>query len=726
MDDLYNVITPTNDLQELENNMYRWSMMPYDRRMHSDDMCRQKYGMSNIELYNQLKANILNNSQPEADISSVNNLVKEDVDNSPIHYSDWGERKLLSDQIQKSPCYVLIDPPSETYTYSIEDLNMKYQSYNQLLPKYRIYSDQYSVIVWGYNVTDIYNIIKKDYFTNDYDTTFIPNESTHFDNIPINLEDSLSVNQVMNSLQESKESNSNTYIGLMEINNREYLGTELPSVTPYFTPVEMQEFYKERPELLESPIITDANNYYNTMSSLMTQYQNKPSSKLEETILANGWNPSVDFTTENINYAKSRQVHFLEEYLPRIIDITNTDTTESIEESTSEMRDMYKKKGLYPIYIVLSYSYTAFGRIIKAVKGSKYSHAGLSTDSDLKNIYTFKFGGMKKTDSNGVTKKEFYDGFSDENLGAYLYNSKDALIDVLCVFVNKGVKDKVTKVLRSFSRNKGKTHYAFDNILNILFSRAKKYDYPDSMNFVCSQFVDTVLKLANVDITNKSSNLVIPQDFANITKKNPKVYKVYKGLARDFTNKKIENNIKALFNNHKAVNVNSTIKSTMESYSSEYIKNNINDLLTVEAAIQEFKFPISFNSKGDVTIELLKNLEDEYQTAHTLLKTYTTKNLDGIKHELCRLFWINAQIEKKLKKMKKGDKNYKKFVDLRARVLNDFKKYFKIVLEVEPSFNFAECFKKSEYYTGAVTIDNETLKFTGKMIAEFIKMIGGK
>ena len=31
MDDLYNVITPTNDLQELENNMYRWSMMPYDK-----------------------------------------------------------------------------------------------------------------------------------------------------------------------------------------------------------------------------------------------------------------------------------------------------------------------------------------------------------------------------------------------------------------------------------------------------------------------------------------------------------------------------------------------------------------------------------------------------------------------------------------------------------------------------------------------------------------------
>ena len=98
--------------------------------------------------------------------------------------------------------------------------------------------------------------------------------------------------------------------------------------------------------------------------------------------------------------------------------------------------------------------------------------------------------------------------------------------------------------------------------------------------------------------------------------------------------------------------------------------------------------------------------------------------MEGIKHELSRLYYLNSVIEKKIKKMKKDDESYKPLIDLRARILNDFKKYFKVVAEQESEFDFTKYFKESDYYNGAITIDGGTLKFTGKLIALFLKTLG--
>ena len=57
--DRYNVIDITTDLDALNQDMYKWSSMPYERRLRSDDECRRRYGVSNITLYNRLKAIIL-------------------------------------------------------------------------------------------------------------------------------------------------------------------------------------------------------------------------------------------------------------------------------------------------------------------------------------------------------------------------------------------------------------------------------------------------------------------------------------------------------------------------------------------------------------------------------------------------------------------------------------------------------------------------------------------
>jgi hypothetical protein len=229
----------------------------------------------------------------------------------------------------------------------------------------------------------------------------------------------------------------------------------------------------------------------------------------------------------------------LPEFSVELVDITRLTITEStICESTAYMKNLYSKRDLYPVYIVLSFSYTAFGTAIRAIKGSTYSHAGISLDSSLEDIYTFKFGNSIR--SNGVKNIKTYNGFNVESLNTYTSVSNKAIVDVLCVFVNEKTKYKIQSTLKDFEKRESHTKYNFSNILNIVLGRASNMQYPQNLSYVCSWFVNTILNVANIKLfDNKPGNLVIPQDFANI-KNNPKIYKVYEGYARSYSDRIVE------------------------------------------------------------------------------------------------------------------------------------------------------------------------------------------
>jgi hypothetical protein len=275
--------------------------------------------------------------------------------------------------------------------------------------------------------------------------------------------------------------------------------------------------------------------------------------------------------------------------------------------------------------------------------------------------------------------------------------------------------------------NKEKTKYGFGNIINILTNRAKKFPYPENLAMVCSQFVDMMLKLVNIDITHKSSNLVIPQDFSRI-KNNPAVYKVYEGLCTTYKEDEVERRIKLLFVKGGPTNIkypnNINISFVKESDESAYnaILEQIRDLLTPESII-EVTLPFRFNQQGELEINLYTSLEDQYQDSHKLLTSYDESNIEGIKKEIAHMFYINSVIERKIRKMKKSDDEYKQFIDLRARVINDFKTYFKVVCNIEKDFDFSEYYQHSEYNINVVKIDNTTLKYSGKTIKKVLGSI---
>jgi biotin-(acetyl-CoA carboxylase) ligase len=73
--------------------------------------------------------------------------------------------------------------------------------------------------------------------------------------------------------------------------------------------------------------------------------------------------------------------------------------------------------------------------------------------------------------------------------------------------------------------------------------------------------------------------------------------------------------------------------------------------------------------------------------------------------------------------MDKEDEDYKDLIDLRARVINDFKKYMKIVQNYEKNFDFEQYMKNSEYYNKTVMVDKHTMKYTGALIKDLIKVM---
>ena len=744
--DKYNVIIPTSNLDELNNDMVAWCNLPYNVRMRSDEECIRKYNMTNIDLYNKIKASIISNQIPE-DKEMIANFVSEATltDNNNINfdflYNEDDQliyRKQISKQLELSPNIVIISPFKEDEEeYSIEELESKFNKYNLLNPRNKLFSNSYSLNIWGYDVPNMYRIMKnkiisKNGLENDIIATLEQSKQEKIVN-PLKqiMEQNIVEDNKLGLMQIKMDSSStmdNYSKAIYESFNREIdkaiyekdYSLTIPAVVPYFTIDEMKEFglfYNKASNIKPE-------EYYKLISEKMNELKNSSKEnyeKISEDILSLGWNPSVELNETNIQFARDRQSKWLNKKCCNVIDITKLNSV--VNESTSSIRDLYKKNNLYPIYIVLTYRNALFSNIIKFVKHSDYTHAGLSLDSDLKAISTFQFGADWK-------------GFANDSLDKFLTNDKNTLMTVLCVFVDKETKMKIEAVIKDFIKKQEKTVYGFGNLFNLLVNKSKDND-PENLYLVCSQFVDTVLKLANINLTNKSSNLVIPQDLRDAAS-NPKVYKVYEGLAKKYNEREVENLIYSLFSLYqntqlKYMNINESVTNCFcESFfeteinidkSRDILKEFI-DLIKPESVLVEKKLPISITDKGDLIIKLYKSLEEEYQEAHRLLKDYGESNLEGIKHELARLFYINSAIEKKIKKMEKDDENYKKFIDLRARVLNDFKKYFKIVIEKEPDFNFSEYFQKSEYYNGNIIIDNSILKFTGNLIKKFLKSLG--
>jgi len=445
------------------------------------------------------------------DADNINNGSEE------VQVNDTDTKDLLHqkvDQLNSDPTVAIIPD----WIQFEDELITLYRKYSLLPKKFKTISNQYSINLFGYNVPNMYSIQRDKIIDNDYI-----------------FEGSDKLSELRKIINESNEIDE-------EVELKEgYYDFSDYSAVPWFT---LDEEYCKL-EFFEDP------DYTKKLVEAVRNYKYNSSLENCTKVLDLGWNPSVDLTKESIEYAKKRQINYLQEHSAFIYDLTKTDVT-AIQESSRAMKSIYNDLNIYPVYIVLSWTNTTFGKIIRFVKDSKYTHAGMSLDSNLEEIVTFKYDSVSS-------------GFEIENLKGYINTYRDSQMEVLCLFVDKEILKKLKASIDYYKKAKDITKYGFKNLFNILLNKKKEFTAFDT-EMVCSQFVDHILKLCDIDITGKANNLVIPQDYATVASSNPKVYKIYEGYCREYIENKVESIIRDLLDKN-----GSKIRYKEEAYDLESI-----------------------------------------------------------------------------------------------------------------------------------------------------------
>lgn len=343
---------------------------------------------------------------------------------------------------------------------------------------------------------------------------------------------------------------------------------------------------------------------------------------------------------------------------------------------------------LYPVYIVTSYTDTKFGKIIRKASDCYYTHAAISFESDLHEMYSFGNSGTLSNSKLG--------GMTCESLNDYINTSKNAVILVSVVFVKEKDYKKLLAFFDEYLNNSRNTRYSYSNLFNVL--KNKPISNTPSLSYICSQFVDSLFKFISIDMTDKPSNLVTPEDIANLHNVKPTVYKLFEGKAIDYNIDRIEKILDKMYSKAKPIK---------------------------EVALLEAKeFPIQFNDEGDLLISKKEKIDflAEYNKSKKLRQSYVKyKNLEGLKYECCKMWYINTILMKLLDDKNLSHSDREDYNNYRSKILTEFSQYLKEIQKIDKSFNFGSFYETTPFSNTKIKINGSTIKYTTKLMKLIFK-----
>jgi len=163
------------------------------------------------------------------------------------------------------------------------------------------------------------------------------------------------------------------------------------------------------------------------------------------------------------------------------------------------------------IYLVLSHSGTLTSKFLKIMTKNEYTHVSISLDKDLNHMYSFARIYEHFPLPGGFVKENAENNPVSLKTNCSIYELK----------VDKLTYEKINSQINSFLKEKNIYTYNMIGLAGAYFG----LPIERKTSFFCSQFIDKLLKDNGVNLTNKPSGLVKPQDFA----KSKKLVKVYEG-----------------------------------------------------------------------------------------------------------------------------------------------------------------------------------------------------
>lgn len=155
------------------------------------------------------------------------------------------------------------------------------------------------------------------------------------------------------------------------------------------------------------------------------------------------------------------------------------------------------------LYIVLTRTNSTVSKLIGLFTKDEYTHAAISLDKDLNNMYSF---------ARKYTFNPFIGRFKHENLNEGLYKfSKNLPGAIIEIEVSKEQYEKATQLVNNFIENSNKYKYNYIGLIHNLLNREVCYEN----RFLCSEFVYHILNQSSILDFNMSRNLVKPATLLN-------------------------------------------------------------------------------------------------------------------------------------------------------------------------------------------------------------------
>ena len=317
------------------------------------------------------------------------------------------------------------------------------------------------------------------------------------------------------------------------------------NISPYFTPHELGSEFKSTDPIGEAGGVYQWSRMLETLYVELDNTSNKEKRKaIKESIENLGWNPEIPFSLEvasktwirnNNNYITySNYKHYL------------TDLRESyIEEAARPALEKIPKNATYenlkdkivPVFVTLISGRSLASNAIKWFTDSDWSHAAIGFDSSLEILYSFN---LYREGLNIVN------GFSIEGKDHYLKEYRDMRIKVYALFVTPEQRKDMLDAITWYIENQNKTKYNFGNIFNITVRKIVTKHAEDRDRMICSQFVYSILKLANFKMRNTNrKDIVSPADIDQLAN-DARFYCMYEGLLKDYRSNVVDNMIKKI------------------------------------------------------------------------------------------------------------------------------------------------------------------------------------
>lgn len=274
-------------------------------------------------------------------------------------------------------------------------------------------------------------------------------------------------------------------------------------IDQYYSPMDKIDYSSSDVNVSHEEVV-DETSWKRVISELCVRMKNTSDSRQKNAIKSEisilGWNPEIPFNEEALERVRNSKhtMHIFRE-------VDAEDYIKSIHSFNEATYEELKDK-IVPVYICLFSGKALHSRAIEWYTHTEWSHAAMSFDSSMKQMYTFNANNNVSADGKSA-------GFTIESIEKYWKIDPSIKFKVHALFVTTAQRDMMRDVVDWYIKHQDDTKYSMKTIINIFFKKASDFgnEFKNKTEMVCSQFVYTILAIANLKLkVTKDASLVSP------------------------------------------------------------------------------------------------------------------------------------------------------------------------------------------------------------------------